>query len=171
MWQGLQSDSISAGNSRLLMIFVGVVALSMFVQMVVVIAAAVGASRTQKKVLQIVEDLRSRATPMIDKAESLVIATLPKIHSIGDNLLETSQIVKTKAQELDVTIGDVNMRTRAQVVRVDGMVTTALTATSALAEMVHKGVRTPLLEVSGVVNGLKAGMEVLFTKSRPDRLN
>jgi hypothetical protein len=173
-WQGLQNDSISAGNTRLLMIFVGIVALSMFVQAVVVISAALTARATQKRVLEIAEELRTRATPLIDKAipiidkaETLVEATLPKIQTISNNLVETSEIVKAKAKEFEVTLSDVNVKTRAQVARVDGMVSTALTATSALAEMVHKGIRTPLVEVSGVVNGFKAGIDVLFSKSKP----
>jgi hypothetical protein len=173
-WQGLENDSISAGNTRLLMIFVGIVAISMFVQAVVVIVAAIGATKTQKRVLMIAEELRSKATPLIDKAipiidkaESLVETTLPKIYKISDNLVETSEIVKAKAQEFDATLHDVNVKTRAQVARVDGMVSSGLTATAALAEMVHKGIRTPLVEMSGVVNGVKAGIDVFFNKSKP----
>jgi hypothetical protein len=173
-WQGLQNDSISSGNTRLLMIFVGITALSMFVQAVVVIVAAIGATKTQKRVLSIAEELRMRATPIIDKAvpilekaEILVATTLPKIGTISDNLLETSEIVKAKAKEFDTTLHDANVRTRAQVARVDGMVSTALTATGSLAEMIHKGIRTPLVEMSGVVNGFKAGIDVLFSRSKP----
>ena len=175
-WQGLQNDSISAGNTRLLMIFVGVVALSMFVQAVVVVAAAIGAAKTQKRVLAIVEELRVRAhplidkaTPIIDKAETLFETTLPKIHTISDNLVEVSQIAKEKAQEFSVTLGEANSKTKAQITRVDGMISTGLTATGALAELVHKGIRTPLVEVSGVVNGFKAGIDVLFKSSKPKK--
>jgi hypothetical protein len=46
------------------------------------------------------------------------------------------------------------------------MVATALTATGAIAEMIHEGVRKPVLEVSGLVNGLKAGLNVLLSKSK-----
>jgi hypothetical protein len=173
-WQGLQNDSISAGNTRLLMIFVGIVAFSMLAQAVAVIGAAIAARKTQKRVLVIAEELRIRATPIIDralpileKAEILVETTLPKIHTISDNLLETSEIVKSKAKEFDITLTDVNVKTRAQVARVDGMVSTALTATGSLAEMVHKGIRMPLVEMSGIVNGFKAGIDVLFSKSKP----
>lgn len=172
VWQGLQNDSISAGNTRLLMIFVGLVALSMFVQMIVVIAVAVGAAKTQKRLLAIAEDLRTRATPVIDKVmpivgkvETLVEATLPKLTKISDNLVDASEVVKAKAREFDVTLTDANIKARAQVTRVDGMISTAVTATGALAELVHKGIRTPLVEMSGVVNGFKAGIDVLFKKT------
>jgi hypothetical protein len=169
VWQGLQSDSISAGNTRLLMIFVGIVALSMAVQAIVVCIAAFGARKTQQRVLGIAEEIRTRAIPIIDRAEDLVDITVPKIHVISDNLVETSKIVRAKAQEFDATLTDVNVKTRAQVARVDEMVSTTLTATSALGEMIHKGLRTPLVELAGLVNGLKAGIDVLFSKTNVRR--
>lgn len=165
MWQGLEKDSISSGNTRLLMIFVGVVSVSMLAQAVVVIVAAVGAAKAQKRVMLIAEELHARATPIIDIAEDMVRETLPKVRTITDNLLETSHVVRAKAHEFDSTLTDVNRKTRAQVARVDNMVSTALTATGALAEMIHKGIRTPVVEAVGVVNGFKAGLDVLLTKS------
>jgi len=165
MWQGLQGDPISAEDTKWLMIFVGIVAVSMLMQAVVVIAAAIGATKTQNRILAIAEELRERAAPIIESAESLVKETLPKIRTISDNLVEASQVVKAKAHEFDTTLTDVNQKTRAQVARVDGMVSSALTATGALAEMIHKGIRTPVVEVVGVVNGFKAGLDVLLKKS------
>jgi hypothetical protein len=173
-WQGLETDSISAGNTRLLMIFVGVVAFSMLVQAVVVIVVSIGATKALKRMLEIAEELRAKATPLIDKAlpiigkaENVIDVTLPKITTISDNLVETSEMVKAKVKDFEVTLTDANVKTRAQVARVDGMISTGLTATGALAELVHKGIRTPLLEVSGVVNGFKAGIDVLFGTSKP----
>ncbi len=169
VWQGLQSDSISAGNTRLLMIFVGVVALSMFAQAIVVIFAAIAARRTQERVLAIAEELRMRAAPIIDNAEALVKDTLPKIRTISDNLLEASHVVRAKAVEFDSTLTDANKRTRAQVARIDGMVSAALTATGSLAALIHQGIRTPMVEVVGLVNGFKAGLDVLLSKSNAAR--
>jgi hypothetical protein len=166
LWQGLESDSISAGNTRLLMIFIGIVALSMLTQAILFAILAVGAKKTQRRVLSIAEELRTRALPIMGAAEDLMRDTAPKVKVITDNLLETSHVVRAKAVEFDGTLSDANQRTRAQIARVDGMVANALTATEALAEMVHQGVRKPLLEVSGLVNGFKAGLQVLMTKSK-----
>jgi hypothetical protein len=166
LWQGLETDSISAGNTRLLMIFVGIVALAMLSQAIIFAFMALGAKRTQARVLVIAEELRARAIPIIDTAEDLIKETVPKMKTITENLLETSHIVRAKAQEFDVTLTDANRRAKAQIVRVDGMVETALTATGALAEMIHQGVRKPVLEISGLVNGVKAGLNVLLNKSK-----
>lgn len=166
MWQGLQNDSISAGNTKWLMIFIGLVAVSMAIQAVVVIAAAVAAMKTQKRVLAIAEELHTRATPIINSAEDVVRETLPKIKIISDNLVVATGVVKAKAQEFDSTLTDVNVKTRAQVARVDGMVSTALTATGVLAEMIHQGIRTPVKEALGLVNGFKAAIDVMMSKSK-----
>jgi len=166
LWQGLETDSISAGNTRLLMIFVGIVALAMLSQAIIFAFMALGAKRTQARVLVIAEELRARAIPILDTAEDLIKETVPKVKTITENLLETSHIVRAKAQEFDVTLTEANRRAKAQIVRVDGMVETALTATGALAEMIHQGVRKPVLEISGLMNGVKAGLNVLLSKSK-----
>jgi hypothetical protein len=165
-WQGLESDSISAGNTRLLMIFVGIVALSMLSQAIIFAVMAVGAKRTQKRVLAIAEEMRARAIPIIDTAEDLIDDMVPKVKKITDNVLETSHVVRSKAQEFDATLSDANRRAQVQIARVDGMLAEALTATGTLAEMIHQGVRKPMVEISGLVNGFKAGLGVLLNKSK-----
>ncbi len=166
VWQGLESDSISAGNTRLLMIFVGLVAFSMLVQAVVVVVVALGAKKAQTRALQIFEELHARAIPIINSTEEIIQDATPKIKTISANLLETSEVVRAKAKDLESTITDANSRTKAQVARVDSMVSTALTATGSLAAMIHHGIRTPVVEAVGVVNGFKAGLDVLLSKSR-----
>ncbi len=166
LWQGMESSSLSASNTRWLMIFVGLVALAMVTQAIVVVALGVGAWTAKKRMMAVVEEMRVKAAPVIDQAQGLVAEAIPKIRVITDNLVETSTMVKKKAAELDSTLTDANQKTRAQVARVDGMVTTALTTTGQLAEMIHQGIRTPVLEVLGVVNGAKAALDVLMSKSK-----
>ena len=166
MWQGLQSDSISAGNTRLLMIFIGIIALAMLSQAIIFGFMAAGAKRTQTRLLAIAEEVRGRALPILDTADDLLRETAPKIKTITANLLETSHVVRSKAHELDATLTEANQRAKAQMARVDGMVANGLNATGALVEMIHQGVRKPVLEISGLVNGFKAGLDVLLSKSK-----
>ena len=42
-------DSLSSGNSRLLMVFVGMVAVALIVQAIALIAMAVGAAKARKR--------------------------------------------------------------------------------------------------------------------------
>src|SRR6516165_1504600 len=97
-------DSLSSGNSRLLMIFVGLVALAMLIQAIVFVVFAVLAAKTQKKLMAITEELRVKAAPVIDAAQDIARDAVPKVKIITENLVETSHVVRAKAQEVDVTL-------------------------------------------------------------------
>jgi hypothetical protein len=77
--------------------------------------------------------------------------------------------VRSKAQDFDATMTDVNLKTRAQVARVDGMVTSVLNTTADIAETIQRGIRIPVREFSGLVNGLKAGLDVLVGRAKGRR--
>jgi ABC-type transporter Mla subunit MlaD len=158
-------DVDTSGNSRLMVIFVGLVALAMLGQAVALIVIAVGASKAQKRGMEIAEELRLKLLPVIDSTQEILRDSTPKIKIITENLVETSHVVRSKAQDFDVTLTDVNDKTRAQVARVDGMVTAALTATAEIVATIQNGIRVPVREVSGLMNGLKAGLDVLVGRA------
>ena len=167
--------ALSSGNSRLLMIFVGIVAFCFLVQAIVWVGLAVGAMKLSKKVMGITDDLHRRALPIIGSAEHLLQETAPKIRVVTDNIVETSHLVRNKVTEFDATLSDANKtfvdannKTRAQVARVDGMVSSALTRTASLGDMIHDSIRTPVKQVAGVVSGLKVGLDVLLGKGKPN---
>jgi hypothetical protein len=153
--------SLSSGNSRLLMFFVAMVAIAMVAQAAVVIGAAYGAAKTRKQLLGIVQELREKALPVIDSTHGMVQELQPKFRVLTDNLVETSHVVRAKANDFDTTITDVNERARAQTARVDDMVSSVLDATSGIASGLQKSVQTPVREIHGIMNGLKAGIDVL----------
>ena len=91
------SGSLSSGNSRLLMIFVGMVAIAMVVQAIAVIVLAVGAAKASKKGLEIAEELRTKMGPILDTTHGMIQDSAPKVKIITENLVETSHVVRSKA--------------------------------------------------------------------------
>ena len=161
-----EADSLSGQNTKLLMIFVGIVALSILAQTIIFIVIATGLVRARKRVVAVAEELHTKAMPVIDNMQAMVRENSPKLKVITENLLETSHIVRNKAQEFDVTISDVNKRASKQAERVDGMVTSVLDATANISSSVQQSIRTPVREIAGLVNGLKAGLDVLVGRVR-----
>jgi hypothetical protein len=159
-------DSLSSGNSRLLMVFVGMVAVALIVQAIALIAMAVGAAKARKRGLEIVEEVRLKLMPIMDNTHSFIQDTAPKVKIITENFAETSHVIRSKAQEFDVTASDLNAKTRAQAARVDGIVTSALNTTTDVAETIQRGIKIPLREVSGIINGVKAGLDVLVGRAK-----
>jgi hypothetical protein len=68
--------------------------------------------------------------------------------------------------EFDATASDLNSKTRAQLDRVDGMVTSVLNTTNDISETVQRGIKMPVREFNGLVNGLKAGLDVLVGRAK-----
>jgi methyl-accepting chemotaxis protein len=165
MWMQ-DAGSLSSGNSRWLVIFVGVIAAAMIAQAIAVAVVAVGALTAGKRALDIVDDMRTKLMPMVESTHEMLQDARPKVKVITENLLETSHVVRSKAQEFDVTAGDVNSRTRAQVARVDGMVTSVLNSTSEITDSLQRAMKVPVREFNGLVNGLKAGIDVLVGRAR-----
>jgi uncharacterized protein YoxC len=161
-----EAGSLSSGNSRLLMFFVGMVAIAMVVQAVAVIVLAVGTAKASKRALEIADDLRTKMGPILDTTQSVLHDSAPKVKIITENLVETSHVVRSKAAEFDATATELNMKTRAQAARVDGMVTSVLNTTADISESLQKAVKVPVREFTGLVNGFKAGLDVLVGRAK-----
>jgi hypothetical protein len=159
-------DSLSSGNSRLLMWFVGLVAIAMVVQAIVVVVIAVIAAKASKRALEIADQLHTKVMPLLDSTQTVIRDVTPKVKVITENLMETSHLVRNKARELDATATEVNMKARAQANRVDGMVTSVLNTTVEITETLQRAVKVPVREFTGLVNGFKAGVDVLVGRAK-----
>ena len=149
----------TSNDSKWLMFFVGMVAVAMATQAIVFLIAAVGAIKVRKRLLAIAEEARLKLLPIIDSTHDVLHDLHPKVKIITDNLVETSHLVRAKANEFDSTITDVNQKTRAQAARVDEMVSSVLDTTAGIASTIQKGVQIPVREFSGLMHGLKAGLD------------
>lgn len=159
-------DSLSSTTTRLLMIFIGIVALAMLIQAFVVLVLGIIAWKASKRAMQIAEEVRLKSLPLIDTANSVAHELHPKVRVLTDNLVEVSHVARARAEEFDSTLKDVNNKTRAQVTRVDDMVSSVLDTTSDIASAAQKAVQVPVREFNGLMSGLKAGIDVLIGRDR-----
>ena len=190
MFQG--GDSSGSDHMQWLVIFVGVIAFCSFVQFLVFVGAGIAALRAYKSVSAelsvlkgkampivasvqgVVEDLRPKISTISGKVQEIMEDATPKVKTVTTNVADISNVARSKVHEFEATLDKANdtvraanEKTRAQVDRVDGMVSSALKATSDVGSTIHRGIRTPVLEVAGVVNGLKAALDVLVGRVKP----
>ena len=158
--------SLSSGNSRLLMVFVAMVAIALVAQAIALIVMAVGAGKARKRGLEIAEELREKVMPVITSTHEILRDSGPKVKIITENLVETSHVVRAKARDFDVTASELNLRTRAQVARMDGMVTAVLNTTSEVSDTLQRAIKVPVREFAGLMNGFKAGLDVLVGRAK-----
>jgi hypothetical protein len=159
-------ESLSSGNTKLLVIFVGIVAFSMLAQAIALIGIAIGAAKARKRGLEMAEEVREKLMPVISGAHDIVRDAGPKVKIITENLVETSHVVRAKAREFDATASELNMKARVQAARVDGMVSSVLNTTAEISETLQRAVKVPVRELTGLVNGFKAGVDVLVGRAK-----
>ena len=197
-------DSINNGNSRLLIIFVGLVAFALLVQAVVMMTLAIGGAKAQKSAMAEIAEIKAKLLPFIERSHALVnelgpqvkeitaktnalitdlspaiVGITQKINSISGHVEEISVMTRNKVLEFGPTISaanetaalanqtvratllDANEKTRAQVNRVNVMITEAIDATAKIVKAVEHGITQPAREVSGFVSGAKVTFEHL----------
>lgn len=190
MW--LQTtDFNSAENTHLLMIFIGILAVSIAVIALAVLIVAVVAMRMVKKVSGVIDDIKAKSMPIIGTTQGIManvqgvvqdlsprIKTIsedlqPKIRSISTSLTEMTTTAQRNVAKFDQTLAsanetaqDVNAKARAQVNKLDGMVSQALMSTSQVAQTIHHSIKIPVNQVAGVVNGFKAGLDSLLSGAK-----
>ncbi len=177
MW--LQEPDLAHTNF-LIMIFIGLVAVAMTVMAIALIVVAVTTAKAIKGLTETADELKGKVLPLMDSAteitktgQALLQDTAPKVKHITDTLVdasdalaETSKAARSAVQQFDATIVDINQRTQRQVARVDGMVTTALTATIDAVETISKGLRVPAQKIVAAAGQAKLVAEGLFAKIR-----
>jgi uncharacterized protein YoxC len=153
-------------SNTVMTVFVAVAALAFLAQAVILLVIAMQAKKTQERVLTIVEDLQGQVRPVLFSARELLDDSVPKVKAITANLTETSYILRAQAVELNEALDDVVGRARAQVVRVDGMVSETLDSVESAREKVEHGVGQlvdrPVRMATGMINGVKAAIETLL---------
>lgn len=168
----LQESSITRHDIHLATIFLFIIALALVVQAIGVVISGAFAAKLLHRVDNIGDIVEKRTGPMLDKTNALLDELTPKIKSFSENAEQISHTVRAKVDELGATVSELNQtvqeingKTRAQVSRVDGIVTDALVATEEISQTVQQGIRAPVRQIAGVIAGLRAGFETLVERS------
>jgi hypothetical protein len=154
----------------LLVVFIGIAAVSILMQAGFTVAMFVAARKAQKKLLALADDVRLHALPAIISSRELIQDLSPKLKIITENLASVSTTLRSKTDQVGGLVGDVTGRAQAQATRVDGMVKGTLDQLTFAVHAIEHGVAVPIRQVNGILNGLRAGVDVLRKKAPSDHL-
>ena len=147
------------------LIFTIAIAVSVLIQTIAIIAMGLAARKMQKKVHTMVEEFRTHALPAISSSRAMMDDFAPKFKIISANLVESSNKLKTMAGEVGNVVGDVSERTRTQAAHFDGMVQGTLDHITQASSSIQHGVAVPVRQITGILNGFRAAMNVMCQKS------
>jgi hypothetical protein len=148
--------------------FVGVAALALVTQTIILLAISIGVSKGTKSIKGDFEDMRASIMPTVDKARDLVEKTRtlvdrvsPQVESATTDVAELAHLLRVQAADVEATVEQILERVRSQTGRIDHMFSGTLDAVDKASGFVTHAVEKPVRQISGLVAALKAVVESL----------
>jgi hypothetical protein len=149
-----------------LTIFIAITAAAVVIQAGILVAMYLAVRQTGSRVEALASEVRTKVLPAAEVAHSMLVELRPKIDNLLTNVSESSSLVRFQIERLDATVGDAIDRARLQVIRADEIINDTLDKVEDATEMVHKTVVSPVRRLSGLMQGVAVGFDVLFGAKR-----
>lgn len=149
----------------LLIVFIVVTAVAVVIQTGILIALFATFRKSVAHMEALATDVHSRAIPTLEAAQSMIAEYRPRLDTALDNLVSTTTLVRQQVSSLEEPVADAVERARMQVVRVDELMTRTLDRVEDTTELVHQSIITPVRRISGVMQGITAGLATLLGHS------
>lgn len=148
-------------------IFTAITAAAVLLQALVMLGLFLVFKKAIGKLIATSDEMKEHALPLVASTRSLVEDISPKLKTTTSNLMEVSQTLRQQAGHVNETLDVLLEKTNSQIRRVDEMVTGTFNTVDHATKTLESAVATPLRFMSGMVRGVKAGIEVLLAKKKP----
>jgi len=156
-------------NETLLVIFVGITAVSFAVQAIVMLVACIMMRKAVKAVQVDVQELRTTAMPILAKSRDTLEKVAPKIESVSADVADIASMLKRQTGEFQLVASDILDRVHRQTSRVDNMFTNMADNVEHASNVVVHSVGKPVRQLTAILAGAKAFLSVLTTGRRPSQ--
>jgi hypothetical protein len=143
-------------------IFIALTGAAVVLQAGVLVALYLAVRKSSTRMEAIAEEVKSKALPALDLAQATLTDLKPKLQVISDHLMETTTLVHNEVERVGATVNDATDRARLQVIRADELLTRTLDRVEQTSDLVSKTVVSPVRQVSGIIQGVTAGLEFLL---------
>jgi hypothetical protein len=151
---------------KLVPLFIIFTAVAVMIQAGILVALFVVVRKTTGRVEKIASEVSTKALPMIETTQALLVEVKPRVTDIVANAEQSARIARTQMERLDATVSDIVDRTRLQVIRADELVNRTMDRVEETTEIVHRTVVSPIRHLSGLVQGVSAGLEFFLGRKR-----
>lgn len=145
-----------------LTIFIALTALAVLLQAFLLAAMYLAMRKSSARMEAIATEVKNKAIPTLEQAQSLLSEIRPRLQVITENLEEVTTTVRTEVERVDASINDALDRARLQVIRADELLGRTLDRVEQTSDLVHRTVVSPVRQLSGLMQGITAGIEFLF---------
>jgi predicted component of type VI protein secretion system len=147
-------------------LFTALVAVAMLIQAGVLLGILIAMKTSLKRIEKIAAMAEEHAIPALTTAKNLLDSVSPQLKAAADNVAAASETLRTQADHVNDTLDVVLRRTEAQAERVDEMITGTLNTVADATAAVQRTVNGPVRQISALLNGIRAGLDVLRGRER-----
>jgi hypothetical protein len=151
---------------KLVPLFIILTALAVMIQAGILVALYVAVRKTSGRVEALATEVTTKALPTIETAQAMLVELRPRVQDIVVNVEQSARTARAQMERLDATVTDIVDRTRLQVIRADELVNRTLDRVEETSDMVHRTVVSPIRQLSGLMQGLSAGLEFFLGRKR-----
>jgi len=152
-----------------LTIFIAITAAAVVLQAAILVAMYLAVRKTSARMEILSTEVKGKVLPMVDTANAMLTEMRPKLENLVSNANYASDKVRSQVERLDATVTDAIDRTRLQIIRADELLTRTMDKVENATDVVHKTVVSPVRQFSGLMQGISAGFESLFSGRRHRR--
>lgn len=152
---------------NLLAIFIGLTSFAILLQAGILAAMYLAMRKSSARMEAAIAEVKAKALPAIETAQSILTEVQPKLKVIVDNLEDVTTTGRDQIHRVDATLNDVLDRARLQIIRGDELLSRTLDKVEHTSEVVQKTVVSPVRQMSGLMRGITAGVEFLFSHRGP----
>lgn len=150
-----------------LVIFTAIAAATLLIQVSMLVGMFIVMRRGMAKLQKVAEEAKAKAFPVINQAQDLINEMTPKVRAAVANLEEVTHTVRKQASNVNSSVDDIVGKANVQIRRVDEMLTATLNAVDNASRALENAVAVPTRRVSGVLNGIRAGVGAFLGGRRP----
>jgi len=152
-----------------LIVFVGLTAVALFGQFVVMLTAYFLVRKNIKTVQEEISEVRSTVMPMLSRSKEMLEKVAPKVESVAADMADMAQSAREQTAHIRFTADEVLARVYRQTSRVDNMITNVADGVEHASSVVADSVTRPVRQASAILAAAKAFLGVLATGRRRDR--
>ena len=143
-------------------LFIALTGAAVVLQAGILVALYLAVRRTSARMEAVATEVKTKAIPALESAQSILVDIRPKLEVIAENLQESTSTIRAQVQRMDAIVNDAADRARLQVIRADELLSRTLDRVEETSDMVVKTVVSPVRQVSGLVQGITATLEFLL---------
>jgi hypothetical protein len=147
-------------------LFIALTGAAVLLQACLLGAMYVAMRKSSARMEAIATELKGKAIPTLELAQSMLTEVRPKLQVVADNVQETTAMLRAQVERVDATVNDVIDRARLQVIRADELLGRTLDRVEQTSELVTNTVISPVRQLSGLMQGITAGIEFLLGNRR-----